>query len=155
AVNVNRFVFQAASPIPLAVFRIGVAGVLLLQGLALVSDVEALYGPTAVVRWEVLDPADGSSVIHRLAPRVRAIADGLAPLGMTGEQATRVVFLAYLIALTGLLFGWKTRVSAIVAWLMHYSLSNAAAATIYGVDLFAHITLFYCVVFPVGATLSM
>ncbi|MBA3315054.1 MAG: HTTM domain-containing protein [Planctomycetaceae bacterium] len=151
----DRFFHEPASAAPLAAFRIGVASVLLVQALCLASDVAALYGPKANVRWDVMDPADGPTSIHPFAPRVRMVATLLAPLNIAAELATQATFAGYAFALVALLFGWKTRPAAIVAWLTHLALNNAAAATIYGVDMFAHIALFYCVVLPVGAVLSI
>lgn len=151
----NRFFHEPASATPLAAFRIGVTAVLLVQALCLAGDVDALYGPTANVRWDVLDPADGATSIHPLAPRVRTVAALLTPLNIAADHAARATFVVYGLALFALLLGWRTRPAAIVAWLTHLALNNAAAATIYGVDMFAHIALFYCVVFPVGANLSL
>ncbi len=150
----DRFFHEPASALPLAAFRVGVAGVLLVQALCLAADVDALYGPTANVRWDVMDPQHGPTSIHPFAPRVRTIADALAPLSVAPQITARAVFAVYAISLVALLVGKKTRCTAVVAWLTHFALNNAAAATIYGVDLFAHIALFYCVVFPVGAALS-
>lgn len=150
----DRFFHEPASPAPLAAFRIGVAGVLLVQAICLAADVDALYGPTANVRWDVMDPQTGPTSIHPFAPRVRTIADALAPLSVAPQFTARAVFATYAISLVALLVGMKTRFAAVLAWLTHLALNNAAAATIYGVDLFAHIALFYCVVFSVGAAMS-
>jgi len=152
--SADRFFHEPASALPLAAFRIGVAGVLLVQALCLVADVDALYGPAANVRWDVMDPQDGPTSIHPFAPRVRTIADALAPLDVAPRITARAVFALYMLSLFALLVGTHSRFAAVVAWLTHLALNNAAAATIYGVDLFAHIALFYCVVFPVGAACS-
>ena len=152
---VGRFFLEPASATPLAALRIGLAGVLLVQGLSLAADALDLYGPAAVAGWDVFDPTGGPTDIHPLSPRVRTFAGLLTPFGLTAEAATRLIFTAYLAALAGLLVGWRTRTAAATAWVSHLALNNAAAATAYGVDLFAHIGLFYCVVFPVGAALSV
>jgi hypothetical protein len=152
--SADRFFHEPASPVPLAAFRVGVAGVLLVQAVCLAADVDSLYGPAANVRWDVMDPQHGPTSIHPFAPRVRTIADALASLRVAPQITARAVFAVYTISLVALLAGTKTRFAAVVAWLTHFALNNAAAATIYGVDLFGHIALFYCVVFPVGAAVS-
>lgn len=152
--SADRFVHALGSPVPLAAFRLGVAGVLLVQALCLAADVDALFGPAANVRWDVMDPMNGPTSIHPFAPRVRTIANALEPLSVAPQMTARAIFAVYALSLVALLVGAQTRLAAIIAWLSHFALNNAAAATIYGVDLFAHIALFYCVVFPVGAAIA-
>ncbi|MGC1272853.1 MAG: HTTM domain-containing protein [Planctomycetaceae bacterium] len=151
----RRFFTAPAAATPLAMFRIGVAGVLLVQGLSLAGDVGELFGPQALVPAEVLDPQNGDSSIHPFSPRLRFLEGLLSPVGITATETARLTFLLYLAMLSCLLIGWQTRCVAAVAWLAHLALNNAATATIYGVDMFAHISLFYCTVFPVGATFSI
>lgn len=151
----RRFFTAPAAATPLALFRIGVAGVLLLQGLSLAGDVGELFGPQALVPAEVLDPQDGDSSIHPFSPRLRFLEGLMSSMGVTSVETARLTFLLYLAMLSCLLIGWQTRCVAAVAWLTHLALNNAATATIYGVDMFAHISLFYCTVFPVGAALSI
>lgn len=150
-----RFWTAPASARPLAIFRLGVAGVLMVQALSLAGNIDELYGPEALVRAEVIDRPDGESSIHPFSPRLRMLDKLLVPIGLTAAATARLTFLIYLAMLTCLLIGWQTRLCAIAAWLTHLALNNAATATIYGVDMFAHISLFYCAVFPVGAAFSL
>lgn len=64
-------------------------------------------------------------------------------------------FCAYVAALHLLLAGYRTRIAAIVAWLLHLSLKTTGTASAYGVFEFTTIALFYCSVFPVGAAWSL
>jgi hypothetical protein len=52
-------------------------------------------------------------------------------------------------SLIGLLIGWRARVFARAAWLFHLVLVSGQI-TAYGVDMFAHIFLFYLCLFPSG-----
>ena len=60
-----RFVSAPASPAPLAVFRIGVAAVLLFQALSLTQNLLDLYGARGVVQWQVMD-----STVEDFMPRL-------------------------------------------------------------------------------------
>ncbi len=145
-----RFVSQPATAKPLAALRIGLCVVLLLQGFAYAPDLQTLFGPRGIVQYPVLDPADGPSAITDGVPRIQWLIDIFAPLGASGETCVRGVFLVYMTSLVGLLIGWQTPVAAWAAWLSHLTMNSSGAHQIYGVDYFANIFLFYCVVMPVG-----
>src|SRR5260221_10754299 len=78
-----RFVSAPASPAPLAIFRIGVAAVLLFQALSLTQNLLDLYGARGVVQWQVMD-----SPVQELMPRLRSVTDALGRLGIS--DAARV-----------------------------------------------------------------
>jgi hypothetical protein len=149
-VAVAAFVSQPASARPLAVFRIGLAAVLLMQAFTLASSILELYGNQGLVQWRIVDGAIAPGV-----PRLRWLAEGLAPYGVSDAACVRGVFWVYVASLGFLLVGWRTRPAAVAAWLTHVMLNVSGNATIYGVDQFAHIALFYCVWMPVGATASV
>jgi HTTM domain len=145
----GRFFTAPASPRPLAVFRIGLALVLLGQAYALAGSTLALFGSRGLVQWSI---TDGDVLLG--VPRVRWVAELLAPLGASADDAVRLVFLVYAASLACLLIGWRTRLSAVLAWLTHLALNMSGNAIMYGVDQFAHIALFYCTWMPVGEALS-
>src|SRR5262245_4971116 len=95
------FVAAPASPVPLAALRIGVAAVLLLQGLCLVGSLDALYGSRGVVQQPITDASLADGV-----PRAGWAVEALAPLGLSESATLRALFFAYLAALAGLLLGW-------------------------------------------------
>ena len=145
-----KFVSAPASPAPLAVFRIGVAAVLLFEALSLTQNLLDLYGSRGVVQWQVMD-----STVESFMPRLSWATDALAKIGVSDAAAVKSVFLVYVSALAALLLGYRTRPAAIVAYLGHVMMKSSAGASIYGVDVFAQIALFYCMVMPVGATFSL
>jgi hypothetical protein len=144
------FVTKPASSRPLAVFRIGLAAVLLAQAFALVPQVLELYGNDGLVQWRVVDRAIPFGV-----PRLQWLAAVVAPLGVSEVGCVRAVFWAYVAGLGFMLVGWRTRLAAVAAWLTHMMLSVSGNAAIYGVDQLAHIALFYCIWMPIGAALSV
>ena len=149
ATGAVRFLSEPASPRPLAIMRIGLASVLLLQGLALSVHLLDLYGNHGVVQWIVTDPAVGQAV-----PRIRWLVEVLGRFGVDDGTAVRGLFAVYLGSLAALLLGYRTRSAALVAWFTHLMMNTSATATVYGVDSFANIALFYCTWMPVGAAFS-
>jgi hypothetical protein len=145
-----QFVSAPASPAPLSVFRIGVAAVLLFEALSLSQNLLDLYGNRGIVQWQVMD-----STVESFMPRLRWATDALAKVGVSDAAAVKSVFLIYVAALASLLLGYRTRAAAIVAYLGHVMMKSSAGASIYGVDVFAQIALFYCILMPVGATFSL
>ena len=141
------FVSKPASPRPLAVLRIGVAGILLVQAFLLAGSLLDLYGERAFVQWSALPKGPPPELVS--AGWLREM------LGVGGDTSVQVVFYAYVGCLVLLLCGWQTRIAAIVAWLTHMAIKTTGHAAIYGVDEFAHIALFYCVWMPVGNDLSL
>lgn len=147
---VRDFFTAPASAQPLAALRIGVAAVLLVQALFVAGSVLDLFGPCGVVQWSLSETMTVPGL-----PRVRWLAETLAPLGVTPAACVRATFLLYVAGLSALLVGWRTRGAAVVAWLAHVLVFMSERTALYGVDDFAHIALFYCVWMPVGAAWSL
>jgi hypothetical protein len=76
-------------------------------------------------------------------------------LGLTARESIQVLASFYALSVIGLLLGWRTRGCAVVAWLGHTVLLNGGALFSYGLETFAHISLFYCTVMPVGSAFSL
>lgn len=148
--RLTDFVSAPASPRPLAIFRIGICAVLLLQALFIGGALMDLYGPRGLVQWGIVQ-----QMIVPDVPTIGAISEWLAPLGISPGLCVKGVFLLYVAALGSLLIGWHSRISAVVAWLTHFTMNMSGNASIYGVDMFANIALFYCIWFPVGHALSL
>jgi hypothetical protein len=147
---VSDFVSRPAAPLPLAVLRIGLAVVLLGQAAALSGSLLDLYGDRGLTQWAITD-----RLLPPGVPRLGWLADALAPLGLSAGGVARGVFLAYVAGLAGLLLGWRTRPSAVLAWLTHLMLGASGATSVYGVDQWATVALFYCIWLPVGSALSL
>lgn len=144
------FVTAPASARPLGVFRIGIAAVLLAQAVTLAPHVLDLFGELGIMQRPLID----ATVLPGL-PRVGWLSDLLATWGIDDAGTACGLFLAYVASLTCLLIGWRTRLAASGAFLTHLMLKTSGIASTYGIDAFATITLFYCVVLPVGRALSV
>ena len=148
--KVAEFVGEPSSPQPLGVFRIGVAALLLVQAWSLSESLPELLGNRGWVPWSVSQVMASPSV-----PRVDAVVAALAPLGISQTASIQGLACVYAVALLGLLLGLHTRLSAVVAWILHSVLLNSISFFAYGVETFAHISLFYCAVMPVGTAYSL
>jgi hypothetical protein len=137
------------SPRPLAWFRIGLAGVLLVQAFGLLGHLDDLYGRHGVVDWSVNSNAQSAWI-----PSVAWLDRLLTLLGAPPTFCVPLAFAAYVGGLLCLLTGYRSRPAAMLVWLTHTALMSTSAMASYGVDQFAHIGLFYCVWFPVGHALS-
>ncbi len=149
--SVTQFFLAPANARPLAALRIGLACVLLCQALALASNVMGLFAPTqGVVQWWI-----NETMIIPGVPRVRWLVELLAPLGVSEAHCVRFLFLLYVAGLSALALGWHTRIAAGIAWLTHLTLMMSGRSSLYGVDDFAHIFLFYLIWFPAGHAWSL
>lgn len=147
---VEAFFFTPASARPLGALRIGLAAVLLAQAWMLRGEILDLFAHDGIVRSEL-------SRHFRVpgAPHLAWLIDPLSELGVSEASCIRAVCGAYVASLVLLATGFRTRVAAVAAWLLHWTLMNTASLLIYGVDRFAHIFLFYLVWTPAGRACSL
>jgi hypothetical protein len=138
------------SPVPLGWFRIAVALFCFADLLAVGSSFVDVYGQYGFVQWAIT-----RANLYGGLPHLGDVALLLKRFGLTADQSLYAVLGLYVVALCGLLVGWWSRLMAIVAWCIHFLLMHAGGGLIYGMDIFTHIALFYCMVMPVGDYLSL
>ncbi|MBE7170621.1 MAG: HTTM domain-containing protein [Williamsia sp.] len=134
----------------LGAFRIATGFFALVQLFVLLPDWLPLYGPQGILPWEVSD-----ALSIRSTPGLSFFAKGFAAAGLSSQSTVWIVTGIYFLSLTGLTAGYKTRIMAILAYLMHTALNTTGHFTAYGVEMFAHIALFYCIVLPVNISWSV
>lgn len=144
------FFTAPASARPLAVFRIGLAAVLLVQAYTLSGSLLDLFGNRGIVQWPIMDSSSMPGT-----PRLAWAVELFARFGIGDEAVVRSTFLIYVAGLAALLVGFQTRSAAVIVWFTHTMFKTSGTAVVYGVDTFAHIMLFYCIVMPVGHALSL
>jgi hypothetical protein len=139
----DRFLFEPVSPVPVAVYRILFGVILLLNGLFLLPDAAALYGPEGVL------PRD----VARGLPH----ASGLNILAWVPETNGWVYafFAVYLLAAACLTVGLLTRASAAVAFLCLVSLHHRNLIVLNSADTFLRLASFYLVFSAAGRALSV
>src|SRR6478735_439702 len=148
--HISNLFFKPEAPETLAYFRIAISAFALVQLFVLLPDWMWLFGPQGLIPWEIGDALNTSN-----APSLLFVSNLLAPIHISPTATVYLVTIIYFLSLTGLLIGFKTRLMAIVAWLMHLMLDTTGHFTAYGVETFLHIALFYCAVLPVGYRLSI
>lgn len=148
--NSKRFFCKPVPVETLGFFRIGVATFALAQLLILLPDWLSFYGPTGLLPWEISD-----ALSTRHTPGLSDVAKWLLPVNISATGTVYLVTVIYFSSIVGLIMGYKTRLMAALAWLMHLILNTTGHFTAYGVEMFTHIALFYCMVLPVGATWSV
>jgi hypothetical protein len=121
-----------AVPFAFAALRIGIGATLLLQAALVAPIFLDLYGESGLIQ----------------GPLAESLADPLLPSlfslgGVPSDGATTAFGVLYVAALVALTLGWRARIAGIVAWLLHWTLTNSGASHNYGADQLASVALFY------------
>ncbi len=147
---IYKFFFRPASFRPLAGLRIAVAATLIAQAVFISPEFFEFFGRAGLLQ-EGLQRIFSEPGTPRLAPYVNL----LGTWGIAERTALWLAGGAYLLALTALLLGFKTCVAATASWFLHWTFMSTAACANYGVDVFAHIFLFYLIFIPSGGAWSV
>jgi len=150
AASIANFFCKPVSAKSLGIFRIATGVFALVQLLVLLPDWMLFYGSHGILSWEISD-----ALSTRNTPGISTVASVLAHVGISSETTVYILTATYFFSLIGLVAGYKTRLMGAVAWLIHLILNTTGHFTAYGVETFAHIALFYCMVLPVGVSLSI
>jgi hypothetical protein len=148
--NISSFFYSPVPAQTLGIFRIGIGIFALVQFVVLLPDWMWLYGPKGLLPWEISD-----ALSTRQTPGLAYFAKLLSSFKISPNGTIYLATAIYFSSLLGLIVGYKTRLMGTLAWLMHLIINTTGHFTAYGVETFAHIALFYCMVLPVGASLSI
>ncbi len=135
---------------PLAILRIGTPCILIAQAISVRKYLYPLVGSLGIIQTDITD-----SLTLRYVPRLEWAVRIGHKFNISEERVIIVCFIAYIFFLSLLAIGWKTRFTALFAWLLHLSFNSSGAASIYGAYEFSNIALFYCFVMPTGSALSI
>ncbi len=147
--KVKRFLLEPASPEPLGVLRIGLALVLLAQVYLLRGSVLEFFSHQGFVQGDLSQLLSIPNT-----PKISWLSSLLAPW-VSEEVCVYGVCVSYICALLFFALGLFTRVASLVVWFLHWTLMNTSCTSIYGVDLYAHVFLFYLMWMPCGNALSL
>lgn len=148
--KIIKFISEPDSPDPLGFFRIGVSLLAIAQVVVLWPHLLQLYGNFGFIQWNVMETGTDIWV-----PSIGKLCVVLQPYGISSSTCVYGVFLLYVLSLLALLVGWKARLFAICAWLLHSLTVNSGYISLYGVDTMLHISLFYCTWMPVGGAFTI
>lgn len=141
---------QPESPRPLAWFRMAVALFCLIKMLVVRQSFNDIYGQYGFVQWAIT-----RANLFPGLPHLGDVALLTGHLGLTSDQAIHLVLGVYIVGLCGLLAGLATRWMAVLVWFTNFLWMHAGGGLVYGMDIFAHIALFYLMIMPCGAALSL
>ena len=144
------FLSDAAAYEPLAILRIGVAAVALLQALVLWPFRDLLLGEHGIVPWSIND-----LYVDPWVPTLADLAPLGAVLGVSSDVVVTAVLALHIASALLLLLGWKTRFAATLAWATYLPLRHSTFFLTYGLGDILLATLLYCVFMPVGRAWSL
>jgi predicted DCC family thiol-disulfide oxidoreductase YuxK len=141
---------EAASLWPLAAMRIIVGLVLLAQVQVLWYYRELLLDPEGPLPWSITD-----SWVDPLLPQLSDLVPLFAAAGLGTGAVVAVVLAIHALAAAFMVVGYHTGVAVAVAWLTFMLVKNSSLAYSYGISWMLLISLFYCLVGPVGRVWSI
>jgi Vitamin K-dependent gamma-carboxylase len=145
----ESFFLREASPLPLGIFRIGLASILLLQVGMCHSQFFEFFGTQGILQNQIGErfSRDG---MFQTTELVRTVSR----YGISENRMLFFLGVTYIGALITFLFGLFTRLSSLIAWGLHFLLAEGHF-TGYGVDLYSHVALFYSIWMPMGSAYSV
>lgn len=144
------FFLHPASHAPLACLRILISILLLVQAVTLNRWVVDFLSRDGLIQGPLSD-----LLRNPYLPHVGWFADALAPFGVTEVTTLYAVCLLYIFSLSLLALGFMTRAASIATWFLHWVLVVTGYTSAYGVDLYAHVFLFYMMFMPLGESYSL
>jgi hypothetical protein len=127
------------------VLRVGTAMVLLVKSFLELPFIQTIYGPSGVLPWTISDHATLT-----IYPKLSVIALALSHVGIGPDATVVIVFAAYVAALFGMLAAVQYRLPVFIVWYLHLVFYAVSFKSVYGLDCFANIALFYCLIGPGG-----
>ena len=139
------------SATPLAILRIGISSILILQAISLKDYLYPLVGRFGIMQSEITN-----ALTPTYLPRIEWATQLFSKLfGFSEIQTIYICFILYIFFLALLAIGCFTRVTALFAWILHLAFNTSGVTSTYGVYEFTNIALFYCFVMPVGDVFSI
>jgi uncharacterized membrane protein YphA (DoxX/SURF4 family) len=139
----NEFFFAPQSPVPIALFRILYALIVILDIALLKPDWQVWFGPRGVISLQTM---------QQMEPGTRINVFGVLP---QTEFWTNAVFWAMLVGALFLLVGLFTRASSIVVFVLVASLHERNLFIVHSGDTMLRATGFFLMFTPAGAALSL
>ncbi|MEO5969215.1 MAG: HTTM domain-containing protein [Bdellovibrionia bacterium] len=148
--KLQNFFLMPASPRPLAVLRIGLALILIVQAFLLRNFVLDFFSQDGIIQGDL-----ANYFISPYTPRLSWLVNALSPFNVNETACIYGTCSVYGMSLIFLGTGLFTRTASLVTWFLHWTLINTSRTTSYGVDLYAHVFLFYLIWIPAGNAFSL
>jgi hypothetical protein len=123
--------------------RLGMGWTLLFQALGVWPNLKY------IVSWNAIVPTSITEMVNpRWFPHVGWFAPLLAHAGLDGQKAFVFFFALYTLLLIALIANFYPKITSLLVFVLHLVIEGSIHFTLYGVDRFASIGLFYCVLAP-------
>jgi len=136
---------------PLLFFRVGLS-LICIGKFFVVRDVFlTLFGQYGLTQWAI-----SKLVSFSFLPHIGDFALFLNKhLHISVDRATELLMQLFFLFSIFLLLGFLTRLSTIICFILHLAFLNTGYTSMYGVDSFTQIALFYAMFFPLNITYSI
>ncbi|MCX6129891.1 MAG: DCC1-like thiol-disulfide oxidoreductase family protein, partial [Proteobacteria bacterium] len=151
--EIPLFFWKPAEAKPLAALRIGLSILLIIQAFVLRNWIFDFLASDGLVQAPLSQDLWTANIPN--IPNISWLTQWISPSFLTEEKAILLICSLYAGSLFLLGLGLFTRVSSILTWLLHWSITNTAFSTHYGFDIYAHIFLFYLMLVPCGDCWSL
>lgn len=148
--SIDQFFFAPESGSALAFFRIAIALFVMVKFFSFYGDLLNIFGSQGFVKGDVVH-----ILLADFMPRLSWFTEAASGWGLGEVQAIYGLFYAFMVILVLLMFGFQSRLMAILALVIHLMFFNAGRMFMYGVDYFSTSALFYCVIMPIGQFYSL
>ena len=146
----DDFFFKPASAKPLALFRIFLCMLLLVQAFVMRKHFLFFFSPHNLIQGEA-----NAIISDPTLPNLYGVLQFLSEAGISTHHALIALAACYIFALIFLLLGLYSNFFAFLVWFLHWSLLNTGYSGAYGADMYAHIFLFYLIWIPCGYHYSL
>jgi len=138
-----NFFLSPASTKPLVWLRVSLSLVLIAQAWMLRHSVDAFFANDGIIQGELAEALSSPGL-----PKISWLVHALSSFSVSEASCIHLTCGAYFLGLILLAFGVFGRITAAFCWFLHWTLMSTGQTTNYGVDLYAHVFLFYLIWFP-------
>lgn len=150
-IGINSYFFKEVNTYNLAFFRIGIAFFCMAHLILIHPDLLNIFGEFGYVSRELAEVK-----LPDYQPRLSWITDYLnSQFLIPEEKSLYYITYAFLFFLSLLLIGFFSRVNAIICFFFFSMFFGTGNNVIYGGDCFALLSLFYCMIMPIGKSFSV
>jgi predicted DCC family thiol-disulfide oxidoreductase YuxK len=143
--RIQSFFLRPARGHPFAALRIGLCFVLLIQAYYLSEARHDFYASDGILQRTTAFELGLNPI-----PNIDWIMNAAGAADVPPRTAIDLFTYSYATSLVFLALGLFTQVASIAAWFLHWVLNNTSLHTRYGIDIYAHIFLFYLMLSPSG-----
>jgi len=142
--KIDQFLFQYTSKQPFGFLRIATAFLCLCVFMCINGSIQSLIGLNGLVGREITEATIGSDIM----PRISWLINPLLHAGFSDATSITILMWIYFLAIILMMVGLFTRPAVFIVWMIHLMLHQSTVQFSYGMDAFANLLLFYCLIMP-------